>query len=273
MNYKLVNLLGKGLGGEVWAAVNKEGVVALKQFSSGTSRDAAEAEYNRGVMLSHPNVLKPLSFLDSDGNYAMTMPLCDGRSADNAAGYFNEEMAWKLISDIGAALTYLHSKELCHGDVKPSNILRKGNSFLLADFGSCFETKTGQPAGDLSSYQYSAPEQTKTNKSDIWSLGATVFNLVMGVPVFNGLGGKAQKNESEIPFMRKSLPELSDFVRCCLAYDPSDRPSAARVVSLAGENLKRLSEEENARPLKTTAEASGEDEYDSFWPEIMTDSL
>lgn len=272
--YKLVNLLGKGLGGEVWAAVNKGGTVfALKLFSAGTSRNVAEAEYNMGSALGHPNLLTPLSFLNIDGSFAIVSPLCEGRSVDNAAGYFNEVITWKLIFSIGAALAYLHAGNLCHGDVKPSNILRKGNDFMLADFGSCFETKTGHPAGDLSSYLFAAPESIKTGKSDIWSLGATVFNLVMGSLVFNGLGGKAQNKESEIPFMRKSLPELSSFVARCLVFDPSSRPSASQVVSLADENLKRLSGIQKTRPLKIAAAPSVKDAYDSFWPETMKDAL
>lgn len=272
--HKLLYLLGKGQGGEVWAAVNEAGtVVAVKLFSPTGPREAAEAEYKRGAALSHPNIITPQEFIGTDAQPAMVIPFCDGRSVDNAAGYFNEVMAWKLLSDIGAALAYLHAANLCHGDVKPSNILRKGRAFLLADFGSCFESQTGHPAGDLSSYQFAAPESTKTEKSDVWSLGAAVFNLVMGIHVFNGLGGKAQQKETEIPFMRKSMPELSALIYRCLAFDASARPSPHEIVSLAEKNLERLSAAGKSRPVKISVKASAKDKYGDFWPETMCDAI
>ena len=272
--YKLVTLLGKGQGGEVWSAVGKDGVViALKLFAAETHSENAKEEYDRGKSLKHPNIVTPHSFGIADDGAFIVMPLIEGRSVDNAAGYFQEAMAWKLILDIGSALAYLHSESLCHGDVKPSNILRNGDSFLLADFGSCFEVKTGSPANDLSSYLFSAPEAIKTEKSDIWSLGATVFNLVMGSQVLNGLGGRSQREETEIPFMRKSMPDLSAFVVKCLSFHPSSRPSAKEVLLLAEDNLKRLSGQNRIRPIKKAASITIQDEYESFWPEIMMDAL
>ena len=272
--YKLVTLLGKGQGGEVWSAVGKDGVViALKLFAPATLHENAKEEYDRGKSLRHPNIVTPLSFgIVNDGAF-IVMPLYEGRSVDNAAGHFQETVAWKLIYDIGSALAYLHSESLCHGDVKPSNILRNGDSFLLADFGSCFEVKTGSPANDLSSYLFSAPEETKTERSDIWSLGATVFNLVMGSQVFNGLGGRSQREETVIPFMRKTMPELNAFVVECLSFHPSARPSAKDVLLLAENNLKRLSGQNRIRPIKKAVSISVQDEYESFWPEIMKDAI
>lgn len=271
--YKLVVALGEGQGGEVWSAVGKDGgVIAMKLFSGSTPVEVAEKEFRRGLALNHPNILTPFSFGTLDGSAFYTMPLCEGRSADNAAGYFPESLAWELILDIGSALAYLHSMDLCHGDVKPSNILRSGKKFLLADFGSCFEASTGQPSGDLSSYLFSAPESVKTGMSDIWSLGATVFNLVMGNQVFNGLGGRSQREDSEIPYMRKSLPELSAFVAQCLSYYPSSRPCAREVISVAEDNMKRLAGMEMTRPLKKAGAAPVIDEFESFWPELMKEA-
>ena len=272
--YKLVTLLGKGQGGEVWSAVGKDGIViALKLFAAETLPENAKSEYDRGKSLKHPNIVTPLSFDMIDDGAFIAMPLYAGRSVDNAAGHFPEAMAWNLIHDIGSALAYLHSESLCHGDVKPSNILRSGDRFLLADFGSCFEVKTGSPANDLSSYLFSAPERIKTEKSDIWSLGATVFNLVMGSQVLNGLGGRSQREETEIPFMRKSMPELSAFVVECLSFHSTSRPSAKDVQLLAEDNLKRLSGQNRIRPIKKVASITVQDEFESFWPEIMKDAL
>ena len=270
--YKLLNILGKGLSGEVWAALGKDKtVVALKIFASGTSLEAVESEFRTGAQMNHRNILSPLSFFSSEGVNVIVMPLCNGRSVDNAAGYYSEQATWKLILDISSAIAYLHSGNFCHADIKPSNILRRDKDFFLADFGSCFEMGTNTSAGDVSSYIYSAPEKNRTSESDIWSLGASVFFLVTGTQVFGGLGGKAQKRDSVIPFLRRSMPELSEFVIRCLAFEPSDRPTAVEAISLAESNLCRLSETKAIRP-KRNGVLPGRNEYEDFWPETMSEA-
>ena len=114
---------------------------------------------------------------------------------------------------------------------------------------------------------------SKTEKSDIWSLGSSIFNLVMGTQVFSGLGGKAQRKESEIPYMRKSMPELSALVIRCLKYNPADRPTAKEVVTFAEEHLSRIKNIKKIRPLKTAPATPMKDEYDCFWPEEMRNAL
>ena len=272
--FKLVSLLGAGLGGEVRAALDaRHSPVALKVFKSGTPLQAARAEFEANRLLDHPNILKSKSFQVFDNLCVIVLPYCEGRSVDNVAGYFTEETAWKLIFDIGSALACLHGKGLCHGDVKPSNILRSGNDFLLADFGSCFSARSQAVPGDLSSYQFSAPEKERNEKSDIWSLGATVFHLVMGSHVFNGLGGKAQGRDSVLPYMRKTMPGLSELVLRCLSFHPDQRPDALELVRVAEKNLKLIKERVSVRPAKQPVNASSKDAFESFWPEEMKDAL
>jgi len=203
----------------------------------------------------------------------MTMPLIEGRSVENLAGFVSERTAWQLIRDIASAMVYLYEKGLCHGDVQPSNILWDGKAFLLGDWGACQRLGDQHVEADLDSYQYCAPEKIRTEKSDIWSLGASVFFLVMGVPVFSGLGGKAQKKDSDVPLMRKAFPELSSCVKACLSYCPEDRPSAEELCNLAKEQLKRCESEFPVRPLKPSTQPSASDPHADFWPEPMIDSL
>ena len=73
--------------------------------------------------------------------------------------------------------------------------------------------------------------------------------------------------------MRKSMPELSAFVAECLSFDPSLRPSAKEVFFLAEDNLKRLSGQNRIRHIKKAATIAVQDEFESFWPEIMKDAL
>ena len=265
--WKLLHLIGKG----VWAAVDKKGQpAAVKVFKAGQEK-AAEQEFLAGKSQEHPNLLQPVSFSVEEGIPLIAMPLCKGRSTDNVAGFFSEAMAWKLLLDISSALSFLHAKGLCHGDVKPSNILWDGQTFLLADFGSCFKAPTVREPGDDSSWRFAAPEREKSFASDIWSLGATLFNLVMGTQVFNGMGGQSQREDSGIPFMRKSMPELSRLVIRCLHFKPEERPSASAILAAAQEGM-HLSRPAS-RPLKTELNESISDTSASFWPEAMKDSL
>lgn len=273
--YRLVRLLGRGQGGEVWSALNRDGLLmALKIFPDTVPAHKAEAEFNLGQRFQHPNILSPLAFGRTDEGVAFySMPLCDGRSADNAAGYFTEEMAWKVLLDISSGLGCLHSAGYCHGDVKPSNLLRSGKDFLLSDFGSCFEIGSAPQGNDLSSYIFSAPDKIKSEKSDIWSLGASVFNLVMGSQVFNGMGGKSQNADSVIPYMRKSMPELSGLIVQCLSFCLVNRPSAGDIMALAERRLQSLSGRTSDRPLKKAPILPSKDEFESFWPETMIDCI
>ena len=270
--YKKISLLGAGLGGEVWECLAADGhIVAVKYFSQG--KDAAEDEYNYGQEFSHPNIVHPISLFMQDSVPIMTMPYMEVRSVDNVAGFISEKTAWRLIRDIASALDYLHGKGVCHGDIKPSNILSDGESFLLGDLGSCFKLGEQPEIADRSSYQYVAPESSKTFKSDIWSLGASVFYMILGTPVFRGLGGKAQKKDSDVPLMRKSMPELSECVKACLAFSAGERPSAEELVRLAIQQLIRCEAATPVRPARPAERPSNADISSGFWPDKMIDTV
>lgn len=260
--YKKLSPLGAGRNSEVWLALRSGGEpVAVKFF-----RDAAAArdEFECGASLTHPCLLHPDSLTEEDGRMAMSMPYCEGRSADNLTGYLDEKSAWQLLRDVASALDYMHGKNLCHGDVTPSNIFWDGTSFILADFGSC----ASGCAGYEDSVAYSAPEKRRTAGSDIWSLGATVFCLVLGTRVWGGLGGGAQHPDSPVPYLRRSMPELSALVRRCLAFHPQDRPSAKEIAGIASKEYDACVSAAAERPLR---ERYGEAPSLSadFWPDQM----
>lgn len=267
--FKLVSAIGGGRDGEVWAAITPEGsAVAVKLFPEG-SEDRAREEYETGLLFDHPNLLRPLSFGTEGGRPYMVMPFCEGRSLDNLAGYLREEMAWKLFNDISEGLAYLHSRGYCHADVKPSNILWDGERFLLSDFGACFGRGGKRRSDDASSYRFAAPGKDRSAPDDIWSLGASVFNAVMGSHLFNGLGGQAQRKESPLPIMRKSMPELSALVIRCLDFDPGKRPSAEDIMRIAGEGLENCRSARKIRPARSLQGASVKGVHEDFWPEKM----
>ena len=277
-NYKLVLKLGAGCSGEVWSAISTVSgqAVALKIFGNGgMDKAAVESEYEMATRITHPHILKPTCIGQMDGCWVMEMPLCMGRSMDEVAGYMSEKHIWQFLCDIASALSALHQKNIGHLDVKPSNILYDGHRFLLSDFGSCCEISSEQHQdriiSDHSSYRFDSPELTKgmyTVACDIWSLGATAFHLFMGCDVFNGLGGRVQKETTPLPYMRKNLPVLSELIIRCLSFDSHQRPTALEIVELAQSQLKQISSVMKERTLKNESEILL-DGGDDFWPEVM----
>lgn len=275
-NYKLQNLLGRGQSGEVWSAIGNE-VVALKIFDcTDNAKRLAEREFSMATKFNHPNILRPTSVCELSGRTVIVMPLCKGRSVDGVAGFVGEENIWRLILHISSALTEIHQQGYAHCDVKPSNILWTGEKFLLSDFSSCRQigkdAENLDVADDKSSFRYQAPEAAAHRiapASDVWSLGASVFHLFMGVPVFCGLGGRAQTSQSPIPYMRKECKALSQLISDCLRYDPAERPTAEHVANLAETQLRKWPNRAAIRPKRATQTAQSAVPTECFWPGEM----
>ena len=266
---KLIALLGGSLRGEVWSAFTSDGhLVAVKFFSSAAE---AKAEYKSAVAFTHPPLLHPLSLETETPNPFIILPYCKGRSIDNTANFFPEETAWRLMNELSSALASLHAAGIYHGDVNPSNILWDGGHFILSDFGSSAQFGEEPRAMDESSYPFAAPEQRRSGASDIWSLGASIFFLIMGNPVFNGMGGKAQEAASSLPFMRKTMPELSQVISRCLAFLPADRPSAEELAELSTQWMDNGKRTDNKRPVASRIKETSSSEETGYWPDEMKD--
>lgn len=267
-NICVLSLLGEGTRAAVYAAVDRTDgqVVALKKFHAGMEASAVR-EFELVSTFTHANLLIPKS-LKEEG---LLLPYCPGRSVECLFGTFREEVAWQLLSQIASALDYLEGKGYCHGGVCPSNILWNGKSFLLSGFGGCHRIGTSRDADNLQDYRYLPPEGLEDGKSDVWSLAASVFALVLGSAVFNGLGGKAQQAASPVPYLRKSMPELSGLLCRCLAFLPSGRPSARELSEEAESAFKRCLEKKPIRPLKPLPERRMLQTEADFWPDSMTD--
>ena len=241
--FVLVCPLGKGAKAEVWKAVDRqEGgkAVALKCCGE---ESWAIAEYNNGLSFSHECLLKPTGLFGA----LIAMPFYEGRALDGICGYLTEEKAWQVLRDVASALAYLHERGICHDAVSLDNILWSGERFILSGLGHCH-------AG------CSTP-------GDVWALAASVFRMVMGRPVFGGVEGRTQRPDSPLPFMRKSMPELSRLIARCLEYRPEKRPTAQEIRETAAAQAAALSSREYTRPLKSKETATVMDSR--FWPDEM----
>lgn len=258
-HYTLVRLIGRGGFSEVWLAQDKyTGLdLALKIYApnGGLDSDGIEAfagEIRRVYNLNHPNLLKPQHFDVCGGMPYLVMPYCANGSVTKRAGHISEDEIWNVLHDVAAGLAYLHEHNIVHQDIKPDNILQAADGhYLITDFGISARTRATlsktQSINNIGSgtAAYMAPERFSTNpaptfSSDVWALGATLYELITGsVPFGDGTlpGGLLQKNGAEVPSIIGDYSEqLKHIINIMLATNPWDRPTAVIL-----ENEKRVS--------------------------------
>lgn len=252
-HYTLVQLIGRGGFSEVWLAKDKyTGLdLALKIYApnGGIDNDGIETfagEIGRIYNLNHPNLLKTQHFDVCNGIPYLIMPYCASGSVTKRAGQMSEDEIWNILHDVAAGLAYLHEHNIVHQDIKPDNIMQAADThYVITDFGISTKTRATLSKTqlmnnvDLGTAAYMAPERFSTNPaptfaSDIWALGATLYELITGsVPFGDGNlpGGLLQKSGAELPSLPAGISDsLREIIMKSLSLNPSDRPKAAELM-------------------------------------------
>ena len=247
--YLLVKSIGRGSFGEVWLATDQKlGLdVAIKIYIALDSKGVNEfkKEFKNVYNLHHPNLLRA-DYFDSIGNNPyLVMSYCPS-SSETKIGKMDEAEIWKFVNDVASGLQYLHDHDIVHRDIKPDNILLDMQDvYVITDFGlstkmhSTFRKASGRgedsnPSGTIG---YMAPEMFSANPvsvkaTDIWALGATIYELATGEMPFCGQGGVMELHGAAIPNLpAKYSKELNDLMRKCLAKEPWDRPTAKEILN------------------------------------------
>lgn len=257
--YELIRLLGRGGFSEVWLAkdIKTNVEVALKVYAPGQGLDDAglllfKQEFSLVFALNHTNLLHP-SYFDSWLQMPyLILPYCRNGSVCaflSPDAQITEEQCWQLLHDVAAGLAYLHDQKpaVIHQDIKPDNILISDRGdYMITDFGISAQIRStmsasGQMEATSGTLPYMGPERfTEDPKpilaSDIWSVGATLFELMTKMPPFGNHGGLLQKGGADIPAIQESYSDdLKSIVYQCLAKNPWERPSAKALVQCADE--------------------------------------
>lgn len=256
--YLLVKRLGQGAFSEVWKAEDTKAgnlTVALKIYApeKGLDENGAKTfseEFSLVFNMSHQNLLTPTYFDEYNGSPYLVLPFCEKGSALNLVGSVNEETVAHFLYDVSSALTYLHENGVIHQDIKPDNVLIDSNgSFKVTDFGistkmrSTLRRSVGDKKG-AGTMAYMGPERFSRNPetikaSDIWSLGATAYELMCGDVPFGDLGGGLQKGGAEIPEITGDYPaKLKELVERCLNKETWDRPTAEQIRNACEKRIK-----------------------------------
>jgi predicted Ser/Thr protein kinase len=253
-DYELVEKIGQGGMGVVYRARQHglERDVALKLLAAGPWASAEFVERFRrearsAARMQHPNIVEIYEFGHRDGLNYFSMRLIDGQSLAEklqADGAMAPKDAARLLRTLAEAMDYAHRLGVLHLDLKPANVLlTKSGEPLIADFGLARRIDAGHEGGSEISGtpSYMAPEQAQleshplTASTDIWGLGAILYECLTGRPPF--LGGSAQSTLerviSDTPLaprqIRKAIPaDLEAICLKCLAKDPNERYPTAR---------------------------------------------
>ena len=248
--YEVLEELGAGGMGRVYRAKNVtlERVVALKTLAPIFSADEAFVqrflkEARAAARLNHPNIVQIYDFGCEEGIYYLAMEYVDGPSLRALLGHARlaERDAIVLVRHAVAALGVAHAAGIVHRDIKPDNLMltARRDRLKLVDLGIAKRmdedkglTQTGQAVGTP---QYISPEQIRGVKdidarADIYSLGATLFQLVTGRAPFEGSSGALVMSmhlTHPLPDPRKFVPGLSEGIcrvlRKMMAKDRNER--------------------------------------------------
>lgn len=248
--------LGGGLHSRVFKAKDQltGEFVALKVYM-GQEDDALDGfarEYAIVSNVHHPNVLAPKHFDTCGSKPYLVLPFCERGSVmqfiRTPEFAVEESDAWRLLRDVASGLAHLHSMSppIIHQDIKPDNILINDlDDYVITDFGISTRIKTsilqmkGTVTKDAGTTAYMAPERFEDDPfpimaNDVYSLGATVYEILTGDAPFSDIGGRGQDGDTPIPAIEESYSdELKDLITSCLSFDTSKRPKAANIAKMA----------------------------------------
>lgn len=245
--YTLKEFKGSGSFGEVWLAHDEilDSDVAIKIYISLDPRGVEEfkSEYITTQGIFHPNLLTTTYFDVWEQRPFLVMKYCAKGSSSALAGKMDEYALWQFIHDVAAGLRYLHDmpEPIIHQDIKPDNILVDDSErYLITDFGISKKIrstmrKQSKRAVGAGATAYMGPERfesdpTPVKASDIWSLGASIYELATGELPFSGLGGGMQRNGAEMPVLDNTWSkDMTMVMQSCLAKDTWDRPTAQQL--------------------------------------------
>ena len=252
--YRIERELGRGGTATVYLAhdLRHGRPVAIKVLypelaaSLGTERFLREIAIAAG--LSHPHILPLYESGEAGGLLYYVMPYLEGESLRHRLRrevQMPVEEAVRIAREVAEALAYAHRHGIVHRDIKPENILLDGERAVVADFGVARAietastdrlTETGLAVGTVT---YMSPEQATgtarvDGRSDIYSLGCVLYEMLAGEPPFTGgtpQAVTAKHMQSALPdlrIVRPSVePRLHKVVRTTLAKVPADRYASA----------------------------------------------
>lgn len=249
--YEVQETVGHGSTGHVYRALDRvlARAVALKCINSKDAAPLSPSGFLREAQiiagLDHENIVRIYEVAQSDGNLVLVLEYVEGKSLRDelvACGKLPWKRAVRIGVQIARALAFAHSHQLVHQDVKPSNILLgPGDKVKITDFGLAKRTvdRAGTSVTVCGTPYYMSPEQVLGKpvdfRTDLYSLGGTLYEMVVGHPPFTDPNLFEQHLTTPAPSARADVAEVPDaldeLIRRCMAKILVDRPTSADAVA------------------------------------------
>ncbi len=258
--YRVERTLGRGAMGKVFLAVQEslDRQVALKVMAPHLAKDAAfvksfQAEARAAASLTHPNVVIVHDVGEQKGFHYLSMEYMDRGSVEellSERGRLSHRETLEILRDAASGLVYAESRGIVHRDIKPANLMRNHQGATkIADLGLAVNVEAESELKDeggkkvFGTPHFISPEQLRGEtvdcRSDLYSLGATIYQLLTGETPFEGettreiLRGHLFEPAPRVREIASEVPkELDDLVARLLEKDPADRyPSAGTLLA------------------------------------------
>lgn len=284
--YRLVEKLGQGGMATVFKAYHPalDRYVAMKVLHPAFMEDSNflarfQREARMVAKLDHPNIVSIYDSSDHEGCPYLVMKYIEGETlkAHLKRDRLSHDEILRVLDSVGTALQYAHERNILHRDIKPSNVLiTKEGHIYLTDFGLARIAQSGETSltADrmVGTPQYMSPEQATArsdldNRTDIYSLGVMLYEMVVGQVPFNADTPFSIIHDhiyTPLPLPRQINPDISESMERillkALAKNPDDRfndiaalVAAAHSAIIGGDKLP--SAERDSASMATTTVA------------------
>jgi len=279
-HYEITYLLGAGGMGEVYLAedIHLRRKVALKLLVPELTRDVRdlrrfEHEAHAASALNHPNILTIYEFGQADGLHFIASEFIDGTTLRQkmANGRLELSASIDIAIQIASALSAAHANGIVHRDIKPDNVIVRTDGIVkVLDFGiaklserrveetirrgaSALASSTSEPGTIVGTVKYMSPEQARgiavDARSDIFSLGSVIYEMVTGRAPFEGdtasdLIAEILKGEPPPPgeFAPEVPSELERIISKAMRKDRESRYQAVRDLLIDLQDFKKEAE-------------------------------
>ncbi len=269
--YQLLAKVGAGSIGTVYKArqVSLDRMVAIKVLHPRLARRSQFAERfvkeaRTLARLAHPNIVTPIDVGFTGRFYHLVMEFLDGKTVAQLllrGGSLDEKRTLGIVYQVSLALEHVADHDMVHRDVKPHNIiLSKVGTAKLCDLGfALLRREIEGEEGATGTPHYISPEQAQGQaadiRTDIYSLGATLYHMIVGRPPFEGddAGAVIARHVSERPAspakLRRDLhPDTCRLIERMLEKRPDRRPQRPREVA---KEIERILMDMGASPYDT----------------------
>ncbi|HSE66383.1 MAG TPA: serine/threonine-protein kinase, partial [Gemmatimonadales bacterium] len=250
--YQIERELGRGGMATVYLARERkhDRMVAIKvlrpEIASLLGAERFFREIRIAARLCHPHIVPLLASDLTDDTLYYVMPYVEGESLRAHLGrepQMSLEATVRIARQVASALSYSHAQGIVHRDIKPENILLTGGVAMVADFGIAMaveqagSSRLTEPGLSVGTPRYMSPEQMGgpiDGRSDLYSLGCVVYEMLTGEPPFSGrtpaaiMSRHALDPVPRIRTIRPGIPEAVERVLSrALAKIPADRFATA----------------------------------------------